>query len=213
VPTPPPAPQESVRIIGADEKRTDWRIIGEAFNSYVFVERGDRIIVIDKHAAHERIIFERLKKNMKSREIVSQILMLPVEVMMRSDETEVLERYRREVEATGFSFETGRNTVTVSALPDGVEPGAAADMLSEMADRLLHDTGNADLTREIVFEKALYQGACKAAIKAGRVYAEDHVKWLVAEMMRLPDITYCPHGRPVAMEMTKQNMDHQFERS
>ena len=212
VPTPPPAPQESVRIIGADEKRTDWRIIGEAFNSYVFVERGDRIIVIDKHAAHERIIFERLKKNMKSREIVSQILMLPVEVMMRSDETEVLERYRREVEATGFSFETGRNTVTVGALPDGVEPGAAADMLSEMADRLLHDTGNADLTREIVFEKALYQGACKAAIKAGREYPKGYSERVVAELMALPDITFCPHGRPVAMEMTKRAFDRQFKR-
>ncbi|MBQ8388214.1 MAG: DNA mismatch repair endonuclease MutL [Clostridia bacterium] len=214
-PSPLPAPQvptESVRIIGADEKRTDWRMIGEAFNSYIFVERGDRVIVIDKHAAHERIIFERLKKNMKSREIVSQILMLPVEVMMRSDETEVLERYRREVEATGFSFETGRNTVTVTALPDGVEPGAAADMLSEMADRLLHDTGNAELTREIVFEKALYQGACKAAIKAGREYPKGYSERVVAELMALPDITFCPHGRPVAMEMTKRAFDRQFKR-
>ena len=205
-------PRASARIIESGEKPTDWRIIGEAFNSYIFVERGDSVIVIDKHAAHERIIFEKLKKNMQSHEIVSQLLMLPVEVMLRSDETEVLERYRSEVEATGFNFETGRNTVTVTALPDGVDPAAAADMLSEMADRLLHETGNADLTRSIVFEKALYQGACKAAIKAGREYPKGYSERVVAQLMELPDITFCPHGRPVAMEMTKRAFDRQFKR-
>ena len=74
-------------------------------------------------------------------------------------------------------------------------------------------TGTAKLTRDIIFEKALYQASCKAAIKAGREYPEEHIEWLVAEMMKLPDITFCPHGRPVALELTKKNLDHQFERT
>ena len=191
----------------------DYRIVGEVFHAYVLVEVGDKLLVIDKHAAHERILFEQLKKKLHSTDTTSQLLMLPVEVMMMSDEVDLIAEYRPELESLGFEFATARNTVSISALPTGIDAGAAGDMLYAIADRIKHNTGNATLTRDILFEKALYQGACKAAIKAGRVYAEDHVKWLVAEMMRLPDITYCPHGRPVAMEMTRQNMDHQFERS
>ena len=191
----------------------NYRIVGEVFHSYVLVEVRDKMLIIDKHAAHERILFEQLKEKLHSTDTTSQLLMLPIEVMMMSDEVDLIAEYRHELEAIGFAFETARNTVSVSALPVGIDAGAAGDMLYAIADRIKHNTGNATLTRDILFEKALYQGACKAAIKAGRVYPEDHVKWLVAEMMRLPDITYCPHGRPVAMEMTRQNLDHQFERS
>ena len=206
------APKEPVRIIERGEEVSEYRIIGEVFNSYVLVERGEKMIIIDKHAAHERIIFERLKKNMQSTEIVSQILMIPLEVMLISEEVEALERYKKEVEATGFSFSSGKNTVTVTALPDGIESGAAADMLSTMAGRLLDGTGSAELTREIVFEKALYQGSCKAAIKAGREYPKGYAEQVVAELMKIPDITFCPHGRPVAMEMSKKTFDRQFKR-
>ena len=191
----------------------DYRIVGEVFHAYVLVEVGDRMLVIDKHAAHERILFEQLKEKLHSTDTSSQLLMLPIEVMMMSDEVELIAEYRRELETIGFAFETARNTVSISALPIGIDAGMAGDMLCAIADRIKNNTGSATLTRDILCEKALYQGACKAAIKAGRVYAEGHVEWLVAQMMKLPDITYCPHGRPVAMEMTKQNLDHQFERS
>ena len=86
-------------------------------------------------------------------------------------------------------------------------------MLAVMAERIRSNTGSAQLTRDIIFEKALYQASCKAAIKAGREYSEEHIRWLIAELMRLPDITVCPHGRPVAMTISKKNLDHQFERT
>ena len=155
----------------------DYRIVGEVFHSYVLVEIGDRMLVIDKHAAHERILFEQLKEKLHSTDPASQLLMLPIEVMMMSDEVEVIAEYREELEAIGFSFETARNTVSISALPIGIDAGAAGDMLCAIADRIKSNTGSATLTRDILFEKALYQGACKAAIKAGRVYAEGHVEW------------------------------------
>ena len=88
-----------------------------------------------------------------------------------------------------------------------------ASLTDTLSDSPIISSDFAALTRDILFEKALYQGACKAAIKAGRVYAEGHIEWLVGKLMELPSITACPHGRPVAMEISKQHLDHQFERS
>ncbi len=190
-----------------------YRIVGEVFNSYVVVERGDTMLLIDKHAAHERIIFEQLRAAMKNSSPTSQMLMLPLEIMMTSDELQTLEEYRAEIEAVGFEFEIGRYSVNVLALPDGISTDAVADMLVVMAERIKSGTGTAGLTRDIVFEKALYQASCKAAIKAGREYASEHIKWIVDKLMELPDITVCPHGRPVAMELSKKNLDRQFERT
>ena len=211
-PVEPPKAEAPV-VVDEGESRLAWRVIGEAFNSYIIVEQGEKIILVDKHAAHERIIFERLKANMKSADISSQILMLPVEVFLRSDEINALEQYKKEIFSTGFEFSSGRNTVSVTAIPEGIETGAASDMITEMAGRILGGTGTAGLTRDIVFEKALYQASCKAAIKAGREYPEGNETALVAELMKIPDITFCPHGRPVAMELSKKTLDRQFKRT
>ena len=190
-----------------------YRIVGELFNSYVVVELGEKMLLIDKHAAHERVIFERLKAGMKSQDRASQLLLLPLEVMLTSDEVAIIDEYKREIEAVGFEFSLGRNTVSITAIPEGVALEAVSDMLAVIAERLKSNTGTAALTRDIIFEKALYQASCKAAIKAGREYPPEYVAWLVDKLMELPDITFCPHGRPVAMELSKKKIDHQFERS
>ena len=214
VPAPTVAPTEEKKIVVAVEpKKLNYRIIGEAFNSYVMVEVGDKLLVIDKHAAHERIIFEQLKSGMKNSERVSQLLMLPIEVMLTSEEIQTIADYREEIEAVGFEFTNGRFTVSVMAIPEGIDPSAVPDMLAVIAERIKSNTGSAKLTRDIIFEKALYQASCKAAIKAGREYPEGHVKWIVDKLMEIPDITVCPHGRPVAMELSKSTLDKQFERT
>ena len=191
----------------------EYRILGEAFHSYVLVEVSDRILVVDKHAAHERVLFEQLRAGMSRTDKVSQLLMLPIEVMLTSEEIATLSTYRAEIEAVGFEFTLGKYTANVSAIPEGIATDAVSDMLAVMAERIRSNTGSAQLTRDIIFEKALYQASCKAAIKAGREYSEEHIRWLIAELMRLPDITVCPHGRPVAMTISKKNLDHQFERT
>ncbi len=193
--------------------KIEYKIVGEVFNSYIIVQVEEKMLIIDKHAAHERIIFEQLKKNMYSQEVSSQLLMLPVDVMLMSDEVAAIEEYRQELEAVGFEFSTSRNTVSVTALPVGIEQDAVADMFAVVADRIKNGTGKVDLTRNIIFEKALYQASCKAAIKAGREYAKGHGEWVVEKLMEIPDITFCPHGRPVAMELSKKNIDRQFERT
>lgn len=190
-----------------------YRIVGEVFHSYVIVETGDKMLLIDKHAAHERILFEQLKAGLGTVDVVSQLLMLPVDVMMTSAEVEALREYSDELEKIGFSLRFARNTVSADAIPESVDPAAVADMLGSMAGRILNATGGVKLTRDIIFEKALYQAACKAAIKAGRAYADEHIKWIVDKLMTIPNITFCPHGRPVALELSHHMLDKQFDRT
>lgn len=189
-----------------------WRIVGEVFRSYVLVECEDKLLVVDQHAAHERILFEQLKAGLQRTEVCSQLLMLPIEVMMTSGEVEALRDYAEELRQVGFTLRFARNTVSVDAIPEGIESQAVADMLQTMAGRILNATGSVKLTRDIVFEKALYQAACKAAVKAGRRYAEEHIEWIIAKLMEIPSITFCPHGRPVAMEISHHALDKQFDR-
>ena len=225
VPTPAPTPAPAPEAPKAEEKKVEapasqeapsvpfYRIVGEVFNSYVIVQVEEKMLIIDKHAAHERILFEQLKAGLSQVEIVSQMLMLPIEVMMTSGEVEALKQYNDELEKIGFSLRYARNTVSVDAIPEEVDCDAVPDMLGSMAGRILDNTGSVKLTRDIIFEKALYQAACKAAIKAGRAYADEHVKWIVDKLMTIPDITFCPHGRPVALEMSHHTLDKQFDRT
>ena len=209
----PSLPTQEQEVQQPERVIPDYRIVGEVFHSYVIMETGDKMLLIDKHAAHERILFEQLKAGLKTVEVVSQLLMLPVDVMMTSAEVEALKEYGDELEKIGFALRYARNTVSVDAIPEGVESGAVSDMLQSMAGRILNATGNVKLTRDIIFEKALYQAACKAAIKAGRVYTDEHIKWIVDKLMEIPDITFCPHGRPVALELSHHMLDKQFDRT
>lgn len=202
-PTPPPR----------RTKPPEYRIIGEAYYSYIFVEVGDKILIIDKHAAHERIIFEDLKQNLKTRMVVSQILIVPVEVTMTPVELASIEDYRDDIKALGFDFyKKDDNTISVNAIPSQIDINATADILVTIADRIANGTGNARISRDIIFEKALYQASCKAAIKVGHDENPAHIKWICDKLLMLDDIKFCPHGRPVAFELSKHNIEHQFKR-
>lgn len=212
-PIPDPEPMPAPEPAPAPDKPA-YRIVGEVFYSYVIVEQGERMLLIDKHAAHERIIFEQLRENLRRRDyaVDSQLMLLPVDVMLMTDEVGVIESYRSELEAIGFTFTCLRNTVRVDALPVGIETAAVPDMIATFAAQLSSGTGDPKITRDTVFEKALFQASCKAAIKAGRNYSPEQTAAIVDQLMRLPDVTFCPHGRPVAMEIKKRTLDHQFER-
>ena len=171
------------------------------------------MLLIDKHAAHERVLFEQLRAHMKQRKEVTQILMIPLQLSLSREDAQTLSLFRAEVEAVGFAYTASTYGISVSEIPEGLEPAEASELLQALASQLREGTGNAALSREIVFEKALYQGACKAAIKAGREYPPEYVAWLCEQLQQIPDITVCPHGRPVAMELTHAYIDHQFKRS
>lgn len=190
-----------------------YRIVGEVFNSYVIVEKDDKALIIDKHAAHERIIFEKNKEMMKSKEPSSQLLISPVEIVLTSAEMAVINDYLEDFEKLGFKLSPKKYSVLIYSIPTELSSCDVQDTISTMVTRIKDGLGNAKLTRDILFEKALYQASCKAAIKAGREYVEAHTEWIVEQLMNIPDITFCPHGRPVAMELSKKNLDNQFERT
>lgn len=208
-----PTPATPVESSAEPPRAPAYRIVGEVFYSYVIVEVGEKMLLVDKHAAHERILFEQLKAGLQSVETVSQMLMVPTEVMLTSGEVAALREFDPELQKIGFSLRFARNTVEVDAIPETLDVGAVSALLQTMAGRILDNTGSVKLTRDIVFEKALYQAACKAAIKAGREYADGHIEWIIRKLMEIPDITFCPHGRPVALELTKKNIDRQFDRT
>ncbi|MBR2312233.1 MAG: DNA mismatch repair endonuclease MutL [Clostridia bacterium] len=203
-----PDAQQTAQITAAPV----WRIIGEAFSAYVIVECDDKLLLIDKHAAHERVLFEELRARMKERTDATQILLLPLSLSVSAEDAALFEAYRAEIEAVGFAFTLSSYTVEVSEIPEGLKPAEAGELLLSLPVTLAEGTGDAKLARDILFERALYQGACKAAIKAGRSYPPEYVEELVKKLMELPDITVCPHGRPVAMVLSHAQIDRQFKR-
>ena len=206
-------PEPDVVDQPTEVKPPHYRIIGEVWSAYILLECEDKLLLIDQHAAHERIIFEQFKAAMRHREPLSQMLMLPVEFEFSTEDVQIIADYQDEIEAIGFVYELEGKRISVVGIPTGIEPGAVEDMFATIADRIRTDTGSAQLTRDIIFEKALYQASCKAAIKAGRAYASEHIAWICDKLMRIPDITVCPHGRPVAMTLSRANLDRQFKRS
>ena len=192
---------------------SEYRIIGEAFDCYVMVEYEGALLVIDKHAAHERIIFEDLKRSRaQDGRVASQSLLLPTTVLLTADEMSVAEEYKEEIESIGFELELQNNHINIVGIPDAISVQNAESLLTEMLDDILSGKGNPELTEKIRREKALYQVACKAAIKGGRVYDASIIEWLVGRVLALPDIIVCPHGRPIAFKLTKSELDRQFDR-
>ncbi len=189
----------------------EYRIIGEAWNTYVIIELDTKLYMIDKHAAHERILFERLKANMReaNKNPSSQLLVVPVTVSLTKDEASAVSDFADEIKSAGFEFTMDGSDAVISALPQGFDADMASEALISFGDGLRLSPNEA---RDILFERVLFTTACKAAIKGGRVYGEEHIKWLCDELFRLQNFKYCQHGRPVVLEMTKNQLDRNFGR-
>ena len=190
-------------------KVTPWRLVGELYRTYVIVEQGDNAFIIDKHAAHERILFEKFRA--KPHEIVSQTLLTPVPVRLRPDAAQQLLSRKELLDQLGFEIEEfGENTILVRRVPMDLEESAVADALLQMADDLLSGRG-ADT--DTVRDELLHTMACKAAIKAGWITDEKELLALVNQVMSREELKYCPHGRPICTTLSKHQLEHQFRRS
>lgn len=191
-----------------------YRILGEAFNVYIFVELSDKVMIVDQHAAHERIIFEQMRRNRLSGKAPSQLMMIPQRVALDRVEYETLKSCANDIMAMGFgfAFDDAEHGVDMVSYPAQLEASEAATLLESLASGLASGSGDIEQTRALFFEKALFQASCKAAIKGGRIYAEGHIRWLVEELLTNPQIRYCPHGRPVSYEMSKRALDKTFGR-
>ena len=190
-------------------KEIPWRMVGELYRSYILVEQGDEAFLIDKHAAHERILFEKLRAN--PTDIVSQTLLSPIPVRLRADAAAQLLSKQELMEELGFELEEfGENTVLVRRVPMDIAEGDVADTLMEMADDLL--SGRSADT-DTVRDELLHTMACKAAIKAGwKTDDKEHLA-LVKEVMSRDELKYCPHGRPICITLSKKQLEKQFRRT
>ena len=199
--------------IRVEESEPEYKYIGEAFNCYLLVEYEGAMLVIDKHAAHERVIFEDLKEiTERDGRVASQALLLPITVIASPDELACAEEYREELSLVGFDFELLEGHVNLTSIPSSIGSMEAESLFIKMVDDIIDGKGNPEITEKIRREQALYQIACKAAIKGGRVYDRTVHEWIIKKVLTLPDVIVCPHGRPIAFKLTKGELDRQFDR-
>lgn len=181
-------------------------LIGEAFSTYIVVQMKDSIFMIDKHAAHERILFNKLKKEHKTE---VQVLLAPVTAVLNTDEYDALVQNIKLLEDGGFEIEDfGNSTVIVRAVPAFLVGEDISSLLSEIAEGILK-SGSVTTERE---DHIFHTVACKAAIKAGSNISRAEMQSLAEKVLRSDDIMYCPHGRPVAFEIKKRELEKQFGR-
>ncbi|MEI6579246.1 MAG: DNA mismatch repair endonuclease MutL [Eubacteriales bacterium] len=184
-------------------------ILGEAFKTYIIAESGDKVLIIDKHAAHERIIFDRLIA--REPDESSQIMLLPITVTLSKEEYSAVLENTELLAKAGFEVEDfGAGMVIVRECPMMLDIGSVEDVMMELAGYLLSNK------REIISEKLewlFHSIACRAAIKAGDFTSELERERFVETLLKLPDIRYCPHGRPVLIEMKRKELEKSFGRT
>ena len=186
-----------------------WRMVGELYRSYILVEEGDNAFLIDKHAAHERILFDKLKANQEA--ISSQTLLTPIPVRLSPEAVAELLHNRPMLTELGFEVdEFGENTLLLRQIPMDLSPDAAAEALETIGSDLLNGRRE---SRDTVRDEVLHTVACKAAIKAGWHSDELELLALVRQVMAREDLKYCPHGRPICITLSKKQLEKQFKRS
>ena len=205
---PSPAPSSaSDAEPAAPSNASGWRVIGEALQTYILVEQGDSLWLIDKHAAHERMQFDRLKA--QERETMVQPLLLPVICSFSPEDTDLLTEHAAELGELGFTVELfGHGRLAVRQLPSHVRQEDAETVLNELC-AVFRRGGRPEDSRT---DRILATMACKSAVKAGSDSDPKELA-LIAEKVMSGEIRYCPHGRPVAVEMTRPSLDKSFKRT
>ena len=195
----------NIDFISANEEQIN--ILGEVFSTYIMCQVGEEIVVIDKHAAHERILYEQLKNNIKSEK---QMLLVPATVKLSAEEKDAILENLQLLDEQGFEIEEfGENGVIVRAIPMYITSEDPAELVSEIAFNLSNGQ-KAELSEKI--DWIFHSVACRSAIKAGDKAEINQLKQLVADIRQKKIPLYCPHGRPVIITITKKELEKQFGR-
>ena len=191
-----------------DDKADSPVFIGEVFATYIIMQVGKRLLLIDKHAAHERILYDRLCENHNAPS--AQMLLEPVTVTLRKTEHTVLLENADLLEKAGISVEDfGMNSVVVRSVPMNLDSQSVYEIIEEVADRLLKNPNRVSTEKQ---EWIYHSIACRAAIKAGDKSDRAELTALCERIIRDDSIRYCPHGRPVAVWLSKYELEKQFGR-
>lgn len=193
------------------DKKAEYQLIGQAFDTYWIVQFQEDLYIIDQHAAHERVLYERTLKGMKTREFTSQYLSPPIVLNLSMQEEDTLKTYLDQFTRIGFEIEPfGSDTYAVRAIPDNLFGIAKKELLLEMLDQLA-DGIHSNLAPDIVDEK-IASMSCKAAVKGNSKLSAQEVDVLIGELLELDNPYHCPHGRPTIIAMTKRELEKKFKR-
>ena len=189
----------------------EHKIIGQVFDTYWLVEFKDNLYIIDQHAAHERVLYERTLKEMKTREFTSQMISPPIILNLSMQETELLQKYMDQFVRIGFEFEEfGEESYAVRAVPGNLFSIAKKDLLLQMLDGL-SDEISRNASPELIDEKVASM-SCKAAVKGHMRLSVSEVDTLIGELLTLENPYHCPHGRPTIIAMSKRELEKKFKR-
>ena len=189
----------------------EHKIIGQLFDTYWLVEFHDQLYIIDQHAAHERVLYEKTLLGMKSREFTSQYLSPPIVLNLTMQEEEVLNTNIDHFTSIGFEIEPfGGSSYAVRAVPDNLFSIAKKDLLIEMLDDLM-DGISSSQAPDLIAEK-IASMSCKAAVKGNARLSRAEVETLIGELLDLENPYHCPHGRPTIISMTKRELEKKFKR-
>ena len=211
-----PAPQQPSAAEGTPEQLgfdvqegpAPLRYVGEIFKTYILAERGEEICIIDKHAAHERQLFEKLAANYG--DVPAQLLLEPLVVELSAEEKTALLSNLELLESAGLEIDDfGGNSVFLRSVPADVEQGSAEDLLVELADKL--SKGSRDALSEKT-EWVLHSISCRAAIKAGDKTSPQELMALAEKILSGEVPPFCPHGRPCVLKLTRKELEKQFGR-
>ncbi|MBR2500463.1 MAG: hypothetical protein IKB60_05235, partial [Clostridia bacterium] len=187
-----------------------YKICGQVFDTYIIVEKDSQMLMVDQHAAHERLRFESLKESYKNRQIASQTLLTPAIIKLTPLEMSVFAENSDEINNLGFQAEEfGDNEIIVRGVPLELTDGEIRETIVEIISLYSAYRKNVD---EQLVEKMLYSIACKGAIKANKRLYETEMKNLLDRVFSLPQINTCPHGRPITIAFTKDFIEKQFKR-
>ena len=194
----------------SEEARYRHRLIGQVFDTYWLVEYHENLYIIDQHAAHEKILFERTFASLKSREYTSQIISPPIILTLSMQEEDLLKRHMDVFTEAGFEIEHfGGNEYAVRAVPDNLFSLAKKELLLEMLDGLTEDGAGAG--SESVYNRIATM-SCKAAVKGNNRLSDREANELIDQLLGLENPYTCPHGRPTIVSVSKYEMEKKFKR-
>lgn len=192
------------------QARPDRKILGQLFKTYWLIEYEDQLFIMDQHAAHEKVNYERLMKNFKEKEIYSQRLEPPMVVTVSMTEAEALTRYKDAFVGLGFTIESfGGNEYCIREVPANLYGIGERDLFMELLDAVSQENGTLDT--EVIASKIATM-ACKMSIKGNQRVSLMEVEHLLDELMKLENPYQCPHGRPTIIKMSKYEIDKKFKR-
>lgn len=193
------------------EARMEYTLIGQIFDTYWLVQFKDNLYIIDQHAAHERVLYERTLKGMKDRTFTSQNISPPIILNLTMTEETVLKEHMDRFTRIGFEIEPfGTGSYAVRAIPDNLFSIAKQDLLMEMLDEMA-DGISTGMTPELIDEKVASM-SCKAAVKGNNKLSAVEMDSLIGELLELENPYHCPHGRPTIIAMTKRELEKKFKR-